>query len=71
MAKFFVKEGENVVYFTSNFYHGEKRFFSKQEVNEAVESSDYRLKVLSVLGYYSNISVRRVISNFLFLPLFR
>lgn len=66
MAKFFVEEGENVVYYTTNFYHAEKRFFSKEEINEAVSGLDYKLKFLSVLGYYSNVSPRRVISNFLF-----
>lgn len=66
MARFFFEEGEEVVYYTSNFYHAEKRFFSKQEVHEATKGLDYKLKVLSVLGYYSNISSRRVISNFLF-----
>jgi len=66
MAKFFVEEGENVVYYTTNFYHAEKRFFSKEEINEAANGLNYKLKVLSVLGYYSNISPRRVISNFLF-----
>lgn len=66
MAKFFVEENEEVIYYTSNFYHAEKRFFSKQEINEAVSGLDYKLKFLSVLGYYSNVSPRRVISNFLF-----
>ena len=66
MAKFFVEENEEVIYYTSNFYHAEKRFFSKQEINEAVNGLDYKFKVLSVLGYYSNVSPRRVISNFLF-----
>lgn len=66
MAKFFVEENEEVIYYTSNFYHAEKRFFSKQEINEAVNGLDYKFKILSVLGYYSNVSPRRVISNFLF-----
>ncbi|EDP71466.1 hypothetical protein FBALC1_03242 [Flavobacteriales bacterium ALC-1] len=66
MAKFFVEEGEEIVYYTSNFYHAEKRFFSKQEINEVTQSLGYKLKVLNVLGYYSNVSPRRVISNFLF-----
>lgn len=66
MAKFFVGEGEDVIYYTSNFYHAEKRFFSKKEIKEASETLDYKLKVLTVLGYYSNVSPRRVISNFLF-----
>ncbi|MEC9303050.1 MAG: glycosyltransferase [Bacteroidota bacterium] len=66
IAKFFVQEKEDVFYYTSNFYHAEKRFFSKQEIKDAEQSINYRLKVLKVLGYYSNVSTRRVISNFLF-----
>lgn len=66
MAKYFVDQGENVVYYTSNFYHAEKRFFSKQEIIKESKTLDYKLNVLSVLGYYSNVSPRRVISNFLF-----
>ncbi len=66
MASFFVRENENVVYYTSNFYHAEKRFFSKQEIKDAQQSLQYRLKVLKVLGYYNNVSPRRVVSNFFF-----
>lgn len=66
MANYFVEEGETVVYYTSNFYHAEKRFFSKQEINEAEQSLQYKLKVLKVLGYYNNVSPRRVLSNFFF-----
>lgn len=66
MAKFFVEEGENVMYYTTNFYHAEKRFFSKEEISEVASGLDYKLKVLSVLGYFSNVSARRVASNFLF-----
>ncbi|MFC0604069.1 glycosyltransferase [Winogradskyella pulchriflava] len=66
MASFFNDEGEDVVYYTSNFYHAEKRFFSKQEIKEAKQTLPYTLKVLNVLGYYSNVSPRRVLSNFFF-----
>ncbi|MFD2552350.1 glycosyltransferase [Bizionia sediminis] len=66
IAKFFVAEGEDVVYYSSNFYHAEKRFFTKQEIEEASINLDYTLRILSVLGYYSNVSPRRVISNLLF-----
>ena len=66
IAKFFVAESEDVVYYTSNFYHAEKRFFSKQEIGEAKQSLPYDLKVLKVLCYYSNVSPRRVFSNFFF-----
>ncbi len=66
IASFFVKQGFIIKYYTSNFYHAEKRFFSKNEINQVKKSLKYDLSVLSVLGYYSNISTRRVISNFIF-----
>lgn len=66
MAKFFVEEDKEVIYYTSNFYHAEKRFFSDQEVEEVKLNLDYDLKVLKVLGYYSNVSPRRVFNNLFF-----
>ena len=66
MAKFFVDEGEDIIYYTSNFYHAEKRFFSKQEISEVKETLGYDLKVLKVLGYDSNVSPKRVLNNLFF-----
>lgn len=66
MAKFFVEEGEEVIYYTSNFYHAEKRFFSKQEISDAKTTLGYELKVLKVLGYNSNVSAKRVLNNLFF-----
>ncbi|MBU2922166.1 glycosyltransferase [Winogradskyella psychrotolerans] len=66
IAKFFVDEGEDIVYYTSNFYHAEKRYFSKQEINDAKEALGYELKVLKVLGYNSNVSPKRVLNNLFF-----
>ena len=37
-----------------------------KEVNQVTKTLNYKLKVLNVLGYYSNVSPRRVISNFMF-----
>lgn len=65
-AKFFVDKGEDIVYYTSNFYHAEKRFFSIQEISEVKETLGYDLKVLKVLGYESNVSPKRVLNNFFF-----
>lgn len=66
LANFFADENETVIYYTSNFYHAEKRFFSNQEIKEAKNGLNYKLHVLKVLGYYSNVSARRVFSNFFF-----
>jgi len=66
MSSFFVEEGEEVIYYTSNFYHAEKRFFSRQEIKDVQQGLNYKLNVLKVLGYYSNVSPRRVFSNFFF-----
>jgi len=66
IAEFFVKEGDEIIYYTSNFYHAEKRFFLNKEIIDAKKTLSYSLKVIKVLGYYSNVSVRRVFSNFFF-----
>lgn len=66
IAEFFLSEGMEVIYLTSNFYHAEKRFFTKREIKDANKNLGYELKVLKVLGYYSNVSVRRVLNNLFF-----
>ncbi len=66
LANFFDSNGYEIIYYTSNFYHAEKRFFSKKEINQVTKNLNYKLEVLNVLGYYSNVSARRVISNFMF-----
>jgi len=66
IADYLVSEGDDVLYITSNFYHAEKKFFSKGEINQARTRVTYHLVVLKVLGYKNNISVRRVISNLFF-----
>ena len=65
-AKFAVAEGFSVTFLTSNFDHAEKRWFSSDEIAHAKSSAPYNLRVFRVLGYFSNVSARRVISNFLF-----
>ena len=66
MAKFFVEIGEDIIYYTSNYYHAEKRFFSEKEISDVKETLDYDLKVLKVLGYESNVSPKRVLNNIFF-----
>ena len=66
IADFLTAEGKTVFYYTSNFYHAEKRFFNKREKKCAIKSCNYYLKVLPVLGYSNNISIRRVLSNYFF-----
>lgn len=66
LAKFLIDDGYDLKYVTSDFYHAEKRWFSKKEIAEAKNQVPYDLKVIRCLGYRKNISVRRVISNSLF-----
>lgn len=66
IADFLHRRGYAVTYLTSNFYHAEKRFFSRKEIDEAKCNVNYKLSVFRVLGYYSNVSVRRVFSNYFF-----
>lgn len=65
LAMFLSNSGYEVEYLTSDFYHAEKKHFSTEEIRLAAESIPYRLTVLHCLGYKTNISVQRVISNIL------
>ncbi len=63
LAAFLVREGYDLEYVTSDFYHAEKRWFSKTEIEEGRQKATYKLTVKHCIGYMSNVSVRRVISN--------
>jgi len=65
-ADFLFEKGHLVVYYTSGFYHAEKRHFKKKEVFSSKQKCKYPLFVIPVLGYSQNISTRRVVSNFWF-----
>lgn len=66
IADFLESQHHKVIYYASNYYHAEKRFFFKEEIADAKLKCKYNLNVVKVLGYKNNISPRRVISNFLF-----
>ncbi|AGF78356.1 glycosyltransferase [Desulfocapsa sulfexigens DSM 10523] len=65
LALFLVNHGHELEYLTSDFYHAEKRWFSNEEIGEAEDRAPYHLTVMKCLGYQSNISPRRIISNIL------
>ncbi len=65
-ANFLLEKGHLVVYYTSDFYHAEKRHFKREELISAKQKCKYLLYVIPVLGYSQNISTRRVVSNFWF-----
>ena len=65
LAAYFTKKGFPIIYYSSNFYHAEKRKFSAKEIAKAQEEIDYDLNIINCIGYYSNVSVRRVINNIL------
>lgn len=65
-ARFLHDKGLDVVYYTTDFYHAEKRRFTRAEISAAESQCPYRLNVFPALGYTDNVSVRRVISNFIF-----
>jgi hypothetical protein len=65
-ANFLHKNGAQIEYYTTDFYHAEKRRFTIKEIFEAKTICPYKLIVWHVLGYSGNISIRRLISNFLF-----
>lgn len=71
LAEYLVNKGYDLQYLTSDFYHAEKRWFSEEEIKAAQRCAPYNLVVFSCLGYHTNISVQRIVSNlFLSLKLF-
>ncbi len=65
LAQFLVEQGFVLEYVTSNFYHAEKRWFSRDEVERATHCAPYTLTVIPCLGYRANISPQRIVSNIL------
>ncbi len=66
LANYLYREGYKIEYITSNFYHAEKRWFDKNDISIAREKTKYKLIAINKIGYLKNISIRRVISNFIF-----
>ena len=66
LAQHLFSQGYNIKYITSNFYHAEKRWFSKNEIKESKKNAPYEILVINKIGYFKNVSIRRVISNFFF-----
>lgn len=59
------KNGE-LTYISGDFYHAEKEFFKQEVIYRESEKSDYKLIIFKCLGYFKNISARRILSNILF-----
>lgn len=66
LAKYLVDNNYELLYISSNYYHAEKRFFSPTEIGEAASRVAYRLEIIRIPGYKSNISIARVFSNLIF-----
>lgn len=65
LAAYLAGEGFRVEYVSSDFYHAEKRWFSRDEVAAAQGKVPYKLTIMKCLGYMKNMSARRVLSNLL------
>jgi hypothetical protein len=66
LANLLVKSRYNVKYISSNFYHAEKRSFSKKEIIKAQKNRLFNQVFLSVPGYQSNYSLSRIITHLIF-----
>lgn len=64
LAQYLTEQGYEVEYVTSNFYHAEKRWFSRDEFIDAANIAPYKLTMYPCIGYQRNVSMRRVVSNF-------
>ncbi|MDG6224262.1 MAG: glycosyltransferase [Candidatus Thermoplasmatota archaeon] len=63
IADMLVKKGYDVTYITTNFYHADKTFFSKEDIKRAVSSVPYKLKVQKNVGYKKILSPKRILSH--------
>lgn len=63
LASYLIERGQKVVYYSSNFYHAEKRKFSKEELLKAKNETKYELNIVGCLGYKNNVSIARVVNN--------
>ena len=63
IADMLVKKGYDVTYVTTNFYHADKTFFKKEDIQRAVSSVPYKLKVQKNVGYKKILSPKRILSH--------
>lgn len=67
LAKYLIQEGREILYVSSNFYHAEKRFFSKEEINSVEDfGGSISHQFIEVPPYFSNVGLSRVKSNLAF-----
>ena len=66
LANVLAQKGYDVTYFSSNFYHADKVFFSNEELKKAQDKVPYKLELVSTCAYKSNFSINRVLSNLIF-----
>lgn len=63
LANYLSNKGWEVNYISTDFNHSEKRLFSKKEYSEAIQKISYKLTLLNVGLYDTNVSPRRVLWN--------
>jgi hypothetical protein len=66
LADYLANKDYDLTYISSDFYHADKRHFKKTEIVNAQSQLKYKLKIINSIGYYSNISLKRILSNLLF-----
>lgn len=63
IAEMFHNKKWEVHYYTSNFSHAYKRYFSLKEIEEEKAKRQYSINFIPIIGYKKNISVKRILSN--------
>lgn len=66
LADFLASKGVEVNYFSSSFYHADKRQFTADEIERANNEIGYDLHIIKSISYYRNVGIRRIISNLQF-----
>ena len=66
LANFLSKQGEHVNYITSTINHADKCLIPKNEILKAKKHLNYPIKFFSAGLYKTNISLARVLWNYIF-----
>lgn len=65
LADYLNSKGEKIIYLTTNFSHAYKCYFNSDQIKSEIKNRPYVVKFLNIFAYSKNVSINRVISNFI------
>jgi len=66
LSNLLVSNGHDVTFVTSNFSHQFKKNYSTKEMHDRLDDESYKTIILDVPPYFSNLSLKRMITHFSF-----